>query len=137
RELKNKHCGAIVRFFPPLETLDRVGRRGLLVGLPFLTLAVILGWAWTANFQLPTTPGNSKLAWVVLSWGGFRLALLARTGQGRRGERGAIASVGAFVVVVVMYVVLRLQVAQAGIFFWVRFSAGVRPGGAKSAAAGP
>ena len=26
RELKSKHVGAIVRFFPPLETLDRLGR---------------------------------------------------------------------------------------------------------------
>lgn len=116
RELKSKHFGAVFRFFPPLETLDCVGRRGLLVGFPFLTLAVILGWAWTANFQLPAGPGNLKLAWVFLSWGVFLVALLARMGQGRKGERGAIASIGAFVVVVGLYVILRLQVAQSGIF---------------------
>ena len=28
RELKSKHFGAIFRFFPPLETLDRLGRLG-------------------------------------------------------------------------------------------------------------
>lgn len=116
RELKSKHFGAVFRFFPPLETLDRVGRRGLLVGFPFLTLAVILGWAWTANFQLSTAPGNLKLVWVILSWGVYLVALLARLGQGRKGERGALASVAAFVVVVGLYVFLRLQVAQSGIF---------------------
>jgi ABC-type uncharacterized transport system permease subunit len=116
RELKTKHFGAIFRFFPPLGTLDRLGRQGLLVGFPFLTLAVIVGWAWSANFDIPTAPGNPKLVWVILSWMVFLVALLARLGQGRRGERGALASVGAFLAVVVLYVVLRLQVAQSGIF---------------------
>ena len=116
RELKSKHFGAIFRFSPPLETLDRLGRIGLLVGFPFLTMAVVLGWAWTANFQPPDAPGSSKMVWVVLSWGVFLAALLARMGQGRKGERGAIASIAAFVVIVVLYVFLRLQVAQSGIF---------------------
>src|SRR5690606_6513296 len=51
RELKSKHFGAIFRFFPPLDTLDRLGRQGLLVGFPFLTLAVVVSWAWTARFE--------------------------------------------------------------------------------------
>lgn len=116
RELKSKHFGAIFRFFPPLETLDRLGRIGMLVGFPFLSIAVVLGWAWTANFQLPDAPGNPKMVWVILSWGVFLAALLARLGQGRKGKRGAIASVAAFVVVVALYVLLRLQVGQSGIF---------------------
>lgn len=116
RELKTKHFGAIFRSFPPLGTLDRLGRQGLLVGFPFLTMAVIIGWAWTANFDVSIAPGNPKLVWVILSWMVFLVALLARLGQGRKGERGALASVGAFVVVVGLYVLMRLQVAQAGIF---------------------
>src|SRR5690606_25775992 len=68
RELKSKHFGAIFRFFPALETLDRLGRGGILVGFPFLTLSVIAGWAWTARFQGPDMPGSSKLTWVVISW---------------------------------------------------------------------
>jgi ABC-type uncharacterized transport system permease subunit len=116
RQLKGKHFGAIFRFFPPLETLDRLGRQGLLVGFPFLTLAVILGWAWTANFEGPADPGNPKLVWVILSWIVFLAALLARGGQGRKGERGALASVVGFLVVVVLYVIVRLQTAPGGTF---------------------
>ena len=41
RELKSKHFGAIFRFFPPLEVLDRIGRWGILAGFPFLTGAVL------------------------------------------------------------------------------------------------
>jgi len=114
RELKSKHFGAIFRFFPPLETLDRLGRQGLLVGFPFLTLAVVLGWAWASNFE--GAPGVGKLAWVIISWVILLSALLARVGPGRRAERGAMASVIGFVVVVVLYVVLRSQAVQQGAF---------------------
>jgi HemX protein len=116
RELKSKHFGAIFRFFPPLETLDRLGRQGLIVGFPFLTLALLLGWAWTANFQGSPSPGNPKLVWVIASWIILLSALLARSGKGRKGERGALASVIGFIVIVVLYVLLRTQGAQQGAF---------------------
>lgn len=116
RELKSKHFGAIFRFFPPLETLDRLGRRGLLVGFPFLTLSVLLAWVWTARFAAGGAPGSLKLAWVILSWVVFLAALLARLGGGRQGHRGAVASVVGFVVVVLIYVVLRVQTSQGGAF---------------------
>jgi HemX protein len=116
RELKSKHFGAIFRFFPPLETLDRLGRRGLLLGFPFLTLAMIVGWAWSARFDAAPSPGSPKLTWVILSWFVFLAALLSRYGSGRRSQRGALVSVVGFVVVVVLYVVLRSQTAQNGAF---------------------
>lgn len=114
RQLKSKHFGAIFRFFPPLDTLDRLGRQGLLAGFPFLTLAVLVGWAWTASFDVSVAP--VKIVWVVLSWVVLLLALLARAGRGRKGERGALASVIGFVVVVVLYVIVRVQAAQNGAF---------------------
>lgn len=116
RELKSKHFGAIFRFFPPLETLDRLGRQGILLGFPFLTLALLLGWAWTARFHGAAQPGSTKLAWVILSWVVFVAAIVARLGEGRRGHRGALASVIGFVVVVVIYLVLRVQTSHGGAF---------------------
>ena len=116
RELKSKHFGAIFRFFPPLETLDRLGRVGLIAGFPFLTLALLVGWAWSTRFQGVTAPENPKLAWVIVSWFVFVGALAARLGGGRRGQRGALASVLGFVVVVVVYLVLRVQSTHGGAF---------------------
>lgn len=115
RQLKGKHFGAVFRFFPPLDTLDRVGRGGLIVGFPFLTLAVLVGWGWSSTF-VGGTPGDLKLLWVVLSWVVFLVALLAGSGGGRRSERGALASVVGFVVVVLIYVVIRSQAVQTGMF---------------------
>jgi len=116
RELKSKHFGAVFRFFPPLDTLDRLGRRGLLVGFPFLTLSLLLGWAWTVSANLDTPPDPLKLAWVGVSWLVFLGAILARAGKGRRGERSALVSVVGFLVVVAVYVIVRVQTTQQGIF---------------------
>ncbi|MDB4948877.1 MAG: ABC-type uncharacterized transport system, permease component [Gemmatimonadetes bacterium] len=114
RELKAKRFGAVFRFFPPLDTLDRLGRRALLVGLPFLTLALIVGWAWSARFHRPLAPGNPKVIWGVLTWLVFAAALGVRAGGGRRGHRAALASVLGFAVVVAAYLLLRLASAPAG-----------------------
>ncbi|HEX7240944.1 MAG TPA: cytochrome c biogenesis protein CcsA [Longimicrobiaceae bacterium] len=116
RELKNKHFGAIFRFFPPLDTLDRMGKWALIVGLPFLTLALAVGWAWSERFHRPLGAGNPKVVWGVLTWLLIVAALAARAGGGRRAHRAALASVVAFAVVVAAYVVLRVGEPSAGGF---------------------
>jgi ABC-type uncharacterized transport system permease subunit len=116
RELKSKRFGAIFRFFPPLDTLDRLGRLGILVGFPFLTVAMLVGWAWMARFDGALRTADSKLAWVIVSWVVFLAAIVARLGGGRRARRGALASVIGFVLVVVIYVVMRVQTVHAGAF---------------------
>jgi HemX protein len=116
RQLKGKRFGAIFRFFPPLDTLDRIGRRALIVGFPALTLALLLGAAWIRSFPEPASPGNSHILWGVLSWAVFAAALLARAGSGRKGHRGALASVVGFVVVVLAFLLLRAYSPQSGAF---------------------
>jgi HemX protein len=116
RELKSKHFGAIFRFFPPLDTLDRIGRGALIAGMSFLTLALLVGWAWTERFGRPMSPGNPKVVWGILSWLVFAAALGARLGGGRPARRAALASVVGFAVVLMGYVVLRLSEAAGGAF---------------------
>lgn len=108
RELKNKRFGAVFRFFPPLDTLDRIGRGALVGGISFLTVALVLGWAWTERFARPMSPGHPKVVWGVVTWLVFALALGARAGGGRPARRAAMASVVGFALVVVWYLVLRL-----------------------------
>jgi HemX protein len=116
RELKSKRFGAIFRFFPPLETLDRVGKRALLVGFPALTIALMLAAAWVTRFPEPTSPGNPHIVWGVLTWAVILAALLARVGRGRKGHRGALASVLGFFVVVLAFLLLRGYSPQGGAF---------------------
>ncbi|HSU13368.1 cytochrome C assembly family protein [Longimicrobium sp.] len=116
RELKSKRFGAIFRFFPPLDTLDRIGRGGLIAGMSFLTLALLVGWAWTERFGHPMSPGNPKVVWGILSWLVFAAALASRAGGGRPARRAALASVVGFAVVIFGYVVLRMAESGGGAF---------------------
>lgn len=116
RELKSKRFGAIFHVFPPLETLDQVGRRALLVGFPALTLALVVGGAWAVRFPAPGGPGNSHIVWGVLTWIVFVSAMVARLGSGRTAHRGALASVLGFMVVVVAFVLLRSYLPLTGAF---------------------
>ena len=105
RELKSRRFGAIFRFFPPLDTLDRIGRRALMMGLPLLSAGVLVGWAWTERFQHPMAIGNPKIVWGVISWLAIAGGLAVRAGGARR---GAMASVLGFAIVVISYLVLRV-----------------------------
>lgn len=108
RQLKGKRFGAVFRFFPPLDTLDRIGQRALMVGLPFLAVALLLGWAWSERFGLAMQAGNPKVVWGVITLGVFVAGLAARAGEGAaRARRGALVSVVGFAVVVAAYVLLR------------------------------
>ena len=117
RQLKGKRFGAVFRFFPPLDTLDRIGRGALLAGLPALSVALALGWAWAERFGFTMQSGNPKIVWGVITWIVFVAALVARAGEGAaRARRGALATVVGFAVVVAAYVLLRASEQQGAGF---------------------
>jgi ABC-type uncharacterized transport system permease subunit len=118
RELKGKRFGAVFRFFPPLENLDRLGQRGLILGFPFLTFSLMLGLAWMISPTGPEmpSPAPAKLVWAIMSWAVLLAAIAARAGGGRRGERGALVSVVGFLIVVTVYLVARMGASQQGVF---------------------
>jgi HemX protein len=116
RELKGKRFGAVFRFFPPLDTLDRIGRVALMVGLALLTASLAVGWAWAERFGAPLTAGNPKVVWGVVTWLVFAAALMVRAGGGRRARRTAVASVAGFTVVVLAYLLLRVGEAPGAGF---------------------
>ncbi len=115
RQLKDKHFGAVFRFFPPLQTLDRIGGTSLWTGFAALSAGLLLG-ATVAGAGDPAAVGNPHLLWGVLTWLVFGGALLARAGRGRAGFRGALASVVGFVIVVFAYLLLRTQFSGGGVF---------------------
>jgi HemX protein len=117
RELKTKHLGRVFRFFPALPTLDRLGGLGVAVGFPALTLALLLGWAWTVRFQQTFAAGNPQVIWGVLTWFALGAVLALRSVRGPNTERrAAVATVAGFVVVVVSYLVLRVLLADGRVF---------------------
>lgn len=112
RELKGKRFGRIFRFFPPLHTLDLLGRRSAIVGFCALTAGLALGWAWTVRFHGTFATDDPQVIWGGLTWLIFAGVLGARIGGAGSNRRAALVSVWGFALVVLAYVVLRL--AQAG-----------------------
>lgn len=115
RELKGKRFGRMFRFFPSLETLDRVGRRALVAGFAALTLGLLAGTVWVTRFA-EAHGLATKIAWGILTWVVFAMALLSRRRGVAGDRRGATVAVVGFVVVVVAYIVLRLAVPSGRLF---------------------
>jgi ABC-type uncharacterized transport system permease subunit len=115
RELKHKHFGKLFRFMPSLEMLDKVAHRALLIGFATLTLALVLGWAWTVQFRDSFEMSDPKVMWAMLTWIAFAVALASRTGAGAE-RRGARMNIAAFAVIILAYVVIRIAAARGGVF---------------------
>lgn len=112
RELKGKRLGRIFRFFPSLPALDTIGRRGIAIGFPALTAALLLGWAWTVRFRNTFAVDDPEVIWGMLTWLTFAALLGVRyTTAPNTARRAAFASVIGFIFVVASYLVLRLFVA--------------------------
>ncbi|MEO5511614.1 MAG: cytochrome c biogenesis protein CcsA, partial [Longimicrobiales bacterium] len=116
RELKEKHLGRIFRFLPALPTLDAIGRTGLFVAFPCLTLALVLGWSWSLRFGQGLSTEEAQVIWGVITWIVFALIVAIRTTSvPSRERRAASASVIGFVIVILAYLVLRISpVAHGG-----------------------
>src|SRR5450432_3424063 len=62
RELKSRRFGAIFRFFPPLETLDRVNHLAIVCGWIALTLGVILALGYSIVYR---DADHLKVIWGI------------------------------------------------------------------------
>lgn len=107
RELKSKRFGRVFRFFPPLNTLDALGRSAAIVGFCALSVALALGWAWTIRFGNTLALRDPQVLWGLITWMAFAGVLGARLGGPKSDRRAALASVIGFGIVVLSFVVLR------------------------------
>ena len=113
RELKARRFGAIFRFFPPLETLDRVNHLACLAGGAALTLGVAIAIAYSVEFR---TLNMSQILWGAVAWGTLTVIALGRALGGWQARRAAVVTSASFAAVVVLYVALRMIGATDGGF---------------------
>ena len=113
RELKSRRFGPIFRFFPPLDTLDRVNHVAVVAGMLGLTLGVVLATTYSLEYS---TAGLPKVVWAVAAWLGATIVAVGRLAGGWRARRAALATTAAFVVVVVFYLAMRAAAPGMGRF---------------------
>ena len=113
RELKSGKFGAIFRFFPPLDTLDRVNHVASIAGFLGLTLGVGLATAYSFEYRAVVIP---QIVWGAVAWVGVSSLALGRVLRGWQARRAALMSALTFASVVALYVVFRLASLNRGQF---------------------
>jgi len=113
RELKSRRFGPVFRFFPPLETLDRVNHVAAVAGWLVLTFGVVLAIAYSFAYR---TADTLKLVWAAGAWLGVTAVALGRMLGGWQARRAAWVSSLCFAAVLALYVAFRLAAPNGGQF---------------------
>jgi HemX protein len=111
RELKSRRFGAIFRFFPPLDTLDRVNHVAAIAGWLGLTLGVVLAVTYSLAYRELSV---LKVVWAMGAWIAVSGIALGRVVGGWQARRAAIYSSVSFAAVVVLYVAFRFAESSGG-----------------------
>jgi ABC-type transport system involved in cytochrome c biogenesis permease subunit len=113
RELKSARFGAIFRFFPPLDTLDRVNHLASIAGFLGLTLGLALAAGYSFEYRALVLP---QIIWGMGAWVGVSALVLGRVLRGWQARRAALMSAVTFASVVALYVVFRMASLNRGQF---------------------
>ena len=113
RELKSARFGAIFRFFPPLDTLDRVNHVASIAGFFGLTLGLSLATAYSFEYRAVVLP---QIIWGMAAWLGVSALVLGRMLRGWQARRAALMSAVTFASVIALYVVFRMASFNRGQF---------------------
>ena len=112
-ELKSRRFGAIFRFFPPLETLDRVNHVAAIGGWLALTLGISLAASYSVVYRQVDLP---QIIWGMAAWTGVTVLAIGRVLAGWQARRAAAVSSITFAAVVLLYVVFRAAGRPGGQF---------------------
>ncbi len=112
KEIKAKHLGYFYKRLPPLESLDLMNLRTVVLGWVCLTIGVVVGVIWTVQARQgpivdprvqAITLADPKILGSVVSWAIYTFALYARM-RGVGGKRAAYISVIGFAIVLFNFV---------------------------------
>jgi len=96
RRLKQKRAGASRAGLPSLEKCDSLGYFSLMWGFPLLTLTIVTGGIWTANFRQSPYLWERQETFAILAWVILGVIVAARFLKGWRGRKAAYLTIMAF-----------------------------------------
>lgn len=112
RNLKKHRDLAILRNFPPLESLRRLVNSCILIGLPVLTVGFALGFASTAPENWGVLVANPKVLTSLVLWVVLLIMLVGRRVGWLHGRRHYYMVLVGFALVLVTYVGLGIMQAR-------------------------
>lgn len=98
RSLKAKAQSTGRRLQLPLETLDQLAYRSLLVGFPLLTAGLVIGVYWADALFGRISLSDPTVLLALLAWAIYLVLLFARWSGGWRGRRSAYLTLVCFAV---------------------------------------
>ncbi|MDA8194107.1 MAG: cytochrome c biogenesis protein CcsA [Thermaerobacter sp.] len=101
RELKEKRARLFYYQLPPLDLMDVYGARLIMVGVPLLAAAMVMGAVWAKTAWGSYWSWNAKELWSLITLAVYLGYLLARWFGGWRGHRAAVLAMSAFLLVLV------------------------------------
>jgi cytochrome c-type biogenesis protein CcsB len=102
-QVSNMKMGRLYNRLPPLEDLDRLGFRTVVLGFVLLTVAIAAGAMWARQEWGVNWIWDPKAVWATLSWLVYAIYLLARSRAGWRGERAAWLATTGFAFSILMF----------------------------------
>jgi len=104
RLLKSKHFNVLYSKLPPLDFLDTLNQRSILLGFPFLTLGILTG-AVSAHISFGSyLSWNSEQIWALVTWVFYFSVLLGRITMGWRAKKAAYLTIVGFAGVILTFV---------------------------------
>lgn len=104
RLLKSKQFNVLYWKLPPLDFLDTLNQRSILLGFPFLTLGILTG-ALSAQLTWGSyLSWNPEQVWALITWVFYFGVLLGRVTVGWRAKKAAYLTIVGFTGVILTFV---------------------------------
>ncbi len=107
--LKSKQFNLLYTKLPPLDFLDRLNQRSILLGFPFLTMGILTG-AMSAQITFGAyLSWNSEQIWALVTWVFYLAVMMGRVTVGWRAKKAAYLTVVGFVGVLLTFLGVLLK----------------------------
>ncbi|MDB4974688.1 MAG: HemX protein negative effector of steady-state concentration of glutamyl-tRNA reductase [Myxococcaceae bacterium] len=111
RLLRRRQLSGLFMRLPPLDVLDSLGLKLLLIGFPLFTLGSVSGAFWAAKLPISLSPAQVI---GLVAWGVFATVLLLRVAAGWQGRRAAIGTLLGFACALAVLVGYALRTTHTG-----------------------
>lgn len=109
RLLKSKHFNVLSFRLPPLDALDALNQRSIVLGFPLLTLGILTG-AVSARLTFGEyVSWNSEQIWALVTWVFYLVVLMGRITVGWRAKKAAYLTIVGFTGVLLTFLGVMLK----------------------------
>lgn len=102
-QVSNMKMGRLYNRLPPLEDLDQLGFRTVVLGFLLLTASILAGAIWARQEWGVNWVWDPKAVWTTLSWLVYAVYLVVRIRAGWRGSRAAWLAASGFALSILIF----------------------------------